>query len=512
EQAFIFAEGNKASLLLDAARDNLARDNSGIQDSLLLQESRLKSKMAFYERKIAEARLMPEPGQEETLEGWERELFRLRTQFAELTKAMETSFPKYHQLKYTRGRVTVNDIRQSVLDDQSLLVEFFMGKERLYVFYLSEESLRWKVIEQPADLVAQISRLRDIVSSRPDSESFVENCQTYGRLAAVLYSELLADGVQMATGLSRLLIVPDDALNFLPFELLLTEAPEADVQDYRGSAMDYLFRRFRVSYNYSASLLVVNRQREFTERRESFLGMAPSFGSSIAAERACDREEQYNLRCNVPEVEHIHNILGGKMFRNVEANKEAFIRESGDYRVIHLATHACLDENDAMLSKIFFSDGDLSIYELSKMDLQADLIVLSACNTNTGILLKGEGVASVARGFSLAGCASSLTSLWSVDDCATSEMMQFYYDELGEGRSKDEAIQRAKLSYLAQADKASSHPYFWSAFVQLGDTKPLEAGRTWWQFLLYFLPFTALPILALLLLKMVFNRKSATVS
>ena len=88
-------------------------------------------------------------------------------------------------------------------------------------------------------------------------------------------------------------------------------------------------------------------------------------------------------------------------------------------------------------------------------------------------------MASIARGFSLAGCRSSLTSLWSVDDCATSKMMEFYYDALGSGVSKDVAIQQAKESYLLQADNATSHPYFWAAFVQMGDTAPLDMGGQW---------------------------------
>ncbi|MEM9824896.1 MAG: CHAT domain-containing protein, partial [Bacteroidota bacterium] len=107
------------------------------------------------------------------------------------------------------------------------------------------------------------------------------------------------------------------------------------------------------------------------------------------------------------------------------------------------------------------------------LQLNAELTVLSACNTGSGKLIKGEGVMSLARGFIHAGCPSVLMSLWSVDDCATSKIMLQFYQHITDGKSKDHALRLAKIDYLSTADRLHQHPYYWSAFVQVGNTAPL---------------------------------------
>jgi len=123
---------------------------------------------------------------------------------------------------------------------------------------------------------------------------------------------------------------------------------------------------------------------------------------------------------------------------------------------------------------IYFADDYLTYYDLNNLELNADLAVLSACNTGSGKLEKGEGVISIAKGFIQAGVPSVVTSLWSVDDCATSDIMTQFYKYLKEGQTKDKALRNAKLMYLQTADKAHAHPFYWGAFVQFGNTDSLD--------------------------------------
>ena len=173
---------------------------------------------------------------------------------------------------------------------------------------------------------------------------------------------------------------------------------------------------------------------------------------------------------------------------------------------MHLATHACINEQDPMLSKIYFSDDYLTYYDLNNLELNADLAVLSACNTGNGKLEKGEGVMSIAKGFIQAGVPSVVTSLWSVDDCATSDIMIHFYKYLKEGQVKDEALRNAKLEYLQTADKAHAHPFYWGAFVQFGNTNSLDylsEGEPWTTFIFIGL----LGIMFYVLLRRVYYKK-----
>ncbi len=165
-----------------------------------------------------------------------------------------------------------------------------------------------------------------------------------------------------------------------------------------------------------------------------------------------------------------------------QANSAFFLEQAGHYKIIHLATHACMDEENPMQSKVFFADEPIINQELFNLNLSADMAVLSACNTGSGQLVKGDGVMSLSKGFIHAGCPSALVRLWSVDDYSTSEIMINFYKYLKKGQSKDKAIRNAKLEYLASADKVKRHPFYWAAFIHMGDPVALDFGgqnRKW---------------------------------
>lgn len=134
-----------------------------------------------------------------------------------------------------------------------------------------------------------------------------------------------------------------------------------------------------------------------------------------------------------------------------------------------------------MLSKLVFyqdndtlEDGMLNTYELFNMDLNAGLAVLSACNTGSGKLLKGEGIMNLARGFIYAGVPGIVMTMWSVEDQASSDIVNKFYKYLKDGMSKDEALRQAKLDFLAQGDPLKSHPFYWAAYVNIGDNSPMK--------------------------------------
>ena len=172
------------------------------------------------------------------------------------------------------------------------------------------------------------------------------------------------------------------------------------------------------------------------------------------------------------------------MFEGNQATERKFKAIAENYDVIHLAMHTIIDNKNPMYSKLAFvdvrdstEDGLLNTHEIYNMNFKAELAVLSSCSSGDGQMYKGEGVISLARGFSYAGCKSIVMSLWEVEDESSVKIMSYYYRELKTGKSKNEALHDAKLKFLKEAGPVKAHPYFWSTFIGIGDQAPLFRER-----------------------------------
>ena len=117
------------------------------------------------------------------------------------------------------------------------------------------------------------------------------------------------------------------------------------------------------------------------------------------------------------------------------------------------------------------------LHSIYNLDLNAKLAVLSACRTGTGKLSKGEGIMSLARGFLYAGVPGIIMTLWAVEDISGADIISGFYNNLFKGQSKDMALRNSKLTYLEHADQLHAHPYFWAAYVQIGDNSPISVQR-----------------------------------
>ncbi len=186
-----------------------------------------------------------------------------------------------------------------------------------------------------------------------------------------------------------------------------------------------------------------------------------------------------SLKHTEQEARTIARLFHGVTFLRQAATADQFKKAAPEYNILHLALHAFTDDEDPTYSGLIFSENTtgtgsniLHAYELSNMSLNADLVVLSACNTGGGKLAKGEGVMSLARAFRHANCPNIVMSLWQADDEATGKIMADFYRGLKNGLRKDVALQQAKLNYLATNRKC--FPYYWSEFVLLGGSDPIS--------------------------------------
>jgi CHAT domain-containing protein len=266
--------------------------------------------------------------------------------------------------------------------------------------------------------------------------------------------------------LQHCIIIPDGVLNYLSFGSLLSVLP---LKEEVPGHWKYLEQKYVFSYNYSATLRSQMEQKE-EGHNNRLLALAPTFEAEDTLFSP--------LYFNQPEIEAILDFYPGKNLSGFDATYTSWEAEAKRFEILHLATHAVVNERNPDLSFLAFSRDDqnrhaLYLHELYGLDLPAEMITLSACKTNVGPFQTGEGIASLAKGCSYAGARTMVTSLWEVQDLATKKIMSNFYRYLAEGNRKDVAMTMAKRAYLKDAEGLLAHPFYWSAFVVIGSTDPI---------------------------------------
>lgn len=480
-QAFQMTEKSKSLSLLDALKNADAQQFADIPEHTLEQERQLRVQMNHLKGKIS--KLKKETKNENTLRQFQNKLFEQQQQYYDFVKTLETDYPYYYSLKYDQDIAGVNDIRRDMLSNDAVFVEYFMGDEQLYAFFISKNNIHISARPNTEPIQVNAAALRQAITEKNDT--------SYIRSAYFLYQNLLQEGLEkIGTDAQRLIIVPDGVLAYIPFDILLKNKVEhKENLSYRNDIMPYLINSYAVSYAYSATVLQQNLSVKKGDNIEhNFAGFAPNFthtNNSAITLRSCHDDRLVKLPYSQHEINAIHQLIGGTTFTETNASKVNFINLAGKSRLIHLSTHACADEND-QLSRIYFNDEEyLTALELYALRLRADMVVLSACETGIGKLQRGEGVMSLARAFAYTGVPATTMSLWSVDDKATSQIMVHYYEHLKSGQTKDEALRNAKLDFLKNVEETRhQHPYYWAAFVHIGNADALSQGSNWWLGLL----------------------------
>ena len=495
QQAYFFSESNKAMLLLESLNDNMAKGFAGIPDSLLKKENELKREITFLKSKFNDEKSKGNKDGLIKIETLRDQLFDLNEKYNELISRFENEFPKYYQLKYNIQLATLAEVQTKLRNTSTALIEYFFGENMIYIFTITGKDFFVKEIDREKKLLSSIFKVRRFLNQPPESNDAGKSFTEYIKCAHDIYKAILEPVI--LPEIDHLVIVADDRLGYLPFGALLTKPPLKNEIEYSMENLSYLIEEYSLSYSYSGTLFCNKFSTSKKTPKNKFLGFAPSFNAFADSDRRdCNNEVLADLNCNENEIERIKQVVGGEILIEDEATKSNFEQEADNYQIIHLATHACLDDQNPGFNKIHFSDDYISNYDLYNMRLNADLAVLSACDTGSGRLVKGEGVMSLARGFIHAGCASVVMSLWSVDDCATSEIMNDFYQHLNAGESKSKAIQYAKLNFIDSAKKAQQHPYYWASFIQIGDNNPLSFSRKSYPSYLWILAIVVVSFLA----------------
>jgi len=493
--AFNYAEQNKSMLLLDAIKGERANVLGNLPDSLIQKERELQKRKEDLQR----AQLKPVSTEEKkALTG---ELNELTLTIDAFLKEIKQTYPKYYALRYENILAKAKEI-QDLLDDKSLLLEYFVSDTITYLFVLSNQTL--EIYPIPFDkekMGTEIKAFRKSLSNYHFIHQEPKKAyQLFTQKASLFYNKFLKEGLA-GKAVENLIIITDGELGHLPFETFLTTLAPQSSQSFR--TLNYLVRDYNISYSYSSTLWKENRMKPQEKKLATgeILGIAsayPAIDEDILRLRSPKsarlRQELKELPAAQEEVAALSKFFEGEFLYRpkvlgsekekeevILTNEAYFKKNASRFKIIHLAMHGILNSSAPMMSALAFTEnGDslednfLYAYEISQMELNANLVVLSACETGLGKFEQGEGVISLARSFMYAGVPSLVVSLWQVNDYSTALIMQQFYRYLSEGMPKNEALRQAKLDYIQKTKGAAVHPAYWSPFIQLGDSRPIE--------------------------------------
>ncbi len=469
-QAFYYAERSKANTLKELLNDANAKNFTGLPNKVVELEKELRIDQAFYQSQITKE-LSSKKTDSVRVTNYESRLFDTSRRQDSLTEVLENNYPKYYQLKHENKLITLAGI-QKQLPKNKTLVEFFTSDSITYAFTISKNTLSVEELAIPK-LEKQVEKFRKAVLSKD-----IKNYKTVGY---DLYTQLIAPIKDQLVG-RELIIIPDGPLWHLNFELLITH----DDNSNNPKELSYLLKEYAISYGNSANLLFnTSNNNQKTQKREECLAFSFSDSTNVIDSDSMSlttlRDAGDDLPGTRKEIKAISEIIDGQYYYGSEAIEANFKKNAGRFNILHLALHGEVDNERPENSKLYFTkskdtieDNLLYGHELFALDIPAELTVLSACNTGSGKIAKGEGIMSLGSAFQYAGTKSLLLSSWEVSDQTTPELMRYFYSNLKKGMNKSKALQQAKLQYLQTANINRTHPFYWGGFYLVGDSASIE--------------------------------------
>ena len=502
--AFQASERARARSLLESLKEAPGEIREGVDPNLLDRERSLEKEMNL--KAIRHSRLRANKNSE--AEEVAKEIDRLAADYAEVKGQIRANSPRYAALTQPQ-LLSLTEIQQGLLDDHTLLLEYMLGDERSYVWAVSRQDVASYQLPGRLEIEESARRVYSLLTQTELPTKMEVSPGDDQATALSRLSESLLAPLKDKLGSKRLLIVADGFLQHIPFQALTLVGPTnsgalTGPVKPRPLVMDH-----EIIYEPSASALALvlsagaNRQ----QARKSVAILAdpvfesadvriktPDIGSLQAAVGTSPASEVTRALRDVgvndgqiprllssrEEAEAIMSVAPWRtVFKAVDfdANRTTAMGEGlGQYRVVHFATHALLDNEHPELSGIVLSlvnekglqqDGFLRLHDIYNLRLPVDLVVLSACQTGLGKDVKGEGLIGLTRGFMYAGASGVVASLWKVDDEATAELMKHFYAGLFEkGLTPAASLRDAQLAVRQQ--RRWQEPYYWAGFVIQG--------------------------------------------
>ncbi len=462
-EAFHFLERAKARAFLDRLEVSQVNISRGVDRELLDEEEELMKEISDLNSELFKPSLSPEK-EKDIMD----KLSQSEEKLESLKRKIRMSSPAYANLKYPQI-ISLEEAQEHMLDSGTAFFEYSLGEINSYAFVITKKNLKIFPLPPAEKIRLQVRTYLEAIADR-DSNDF--------RLGHELFKTLVSPGLDGK--FKKIIFIPDGILHYLPFETLLTQ------EDSRN----WLIKDYKISYAPSISSL-----REIIERggaqklktQKDLLAFGdPYFGPEEERADAGDKlktipsdtASQFSrLQYSGLEIEKIASLFKKQaidVFKRDKATEEQLKKlDLIPYRILHFATHCIIDDTKPARSFIVFSVGNpsaedeiLQMREIFNLELNSDLVTLSACQTGLGQFIKGEGIVGLSRAFFHAGASSAIISVWAVHDQATSQFMERCYYHLRSSKSIMDALQKTKIEMIDSG--VLSHPYYWAGFVITG--------------------------------------------
>jgi CHAT domain-containing protein len=468
EDGYHFAEKSRMMVILMASRDKNTNKITGVPDSLLQREIRVHNEILNLQNQLYQCeRSDLNSADQKLITG---KLARVQIENDQLKSFFEINYNRYFNLKYNLNVISLQDLREK-LDKNQILLEYQLLEEELIIVAITRDQITMKLIADKGYERESIKKFYRTLSENPSLKEPDKTFKDFTETSFYLYSWLI-EPIKEEIANKQLIIIPHSELNLVPFELLISELPASDkAGNYKS--LSYIIKKYPISYGYSGTLLYDETKLHSGKTAAFFI---PDYSNKINI----GQKNFINLKGSRIEVKKARDLIGGDLFSGVKANETQFKKCASKYKILHIAAHTLLDDKIPTLSSIELSadkdtldDGVLYSYELYQLQMNAQLIVLSGCNTGTGLLRQGEGLLSLSRSFFYSGARSVVFTLWPQADQTGADIMIGFYKGIKNKKSLEEALQTSKLVYLKDADPVKSHPYYWGGYLIVGKTDPV---------------------------------------
>ena len=378
------------------------------------------------------------------------------------------------------AEIKISDIQTNLIQNEAFTA-YHLSETRLYSLFISKNEVKinsTEIDKKFTDLITEY--YKNLKTASPNLTNSAKK----------LYSYLIFPFEKELTTIQKLIIIPDNELNQIPFEALVYKENNED---------KFLIEKLSISYNYSAFLWTKSRKHEKNTENISFVGFAPVFldgkteiatynplnyNAGLQSEYREIKDGKYlkpliYSEKEVLEIQKLFEAKGNKatIYTHNEASEQNFKENINNSSIIHIATHGYSSQKMPELSGLFFSkntenteknitnDGFIYMDELYMLESNADLVVLSACKTGTGKIAKGEGILALPRAFIFVGIPNIVASLWKIHDEKTKNLMLDFYTHILDGKSYSEALRLAKLKQIENGEL----PIDWSGIILIGE-------------------------------------------
>lgn len=456
ERAYLFDQQNKASVLALNMQEHQFKSNSSGFKELFEKEASLKASITRLSLRSVQ---LTDSLQLQSVISLIRDY---EIQLGKLQEKMNDD-PIFRSRYFTSRIPGIKEVQQK-LDNSTALLSWHLSENRIVVFIITGNQIVYYKSPFTTDFFKNIDSFKVYLHNTSSEQRY-----NGAAVSSALYKSLMAPLESKLSNIERLIIIPDDELNYLPFEALTDE---------KGR---YLVEKFSIQYQYSTVQL---GKDDNSGKATGTLAFAP-FATKGFADSAGTRLSV--LPASWEEISDLH----GKIFADSSALKNNFLLSANHYGIIHLATHASVDNEMPLRSFISFypvpgsNPDDYKLFAQEIYDLKLDstqLVILSACETGAGKLIKGEGLMSLSRAFAYAGCPNIITSLWKAEDKTTAFITQRLHHYMEKGYSKDKALQQAKLDLLKsdEIDPRFKTANFWAHLIFIGNYEPGTKSSHWW--------------------------------